>query len=89
MVSSLKSTPQSKKEESSGESAKGKDFKKGLAEVLKMASDNNQRTVELILQQANRSTSEKEKLDQEDQRIKVMELDILEDATEESAAIMC
>ena len=84
MVSSVKSTPQSKKEESPG-----KDSTKGLAEMLKIAMDNNQRTVELLLQQANRNTSEKDKLDQEDQRIKVMELDILEDATEESASIMC
>ena len=43
---------------------------------MKMVIEGNQRTVELLLKASmDRGTSEAERLDQEDQRIKVVELD--------------
>ena len=36
-----------------------------------------------------KGTSEEDKLDQEDQRMKIVELEKLEEPTEESAAIIC
>ena len=46
--------------------------------------------MELVLNAAKEKVgNEAEKLDQEDQRIKVVELEILEEPTEESAAIIC
>ena len=54
-----------------------------------MLMENNRRTVELFLNASkDRSTSEAERLDQKDQRIKVMELDKLEEPTEEIASIL-
>ena len=55
-----------------------------------MVIESNQRTVELLLKASmDRGSSDEERLDQEDQRIKVVDLDQLEEPTEENAAITC
>ena len=60
------------------------------AETLKLVMEDNQKTMELLLNASkSRSTSEEERLDQEDQRIKEVELKKLEEPTTESAAIVC
>ena len=48
------------------------------------------KTMKVVLNAAKeKGTNEAEKLDQEDQRVKVVELEKLEEPTEESAAILC
>ena len=62
----------------------------GYVEALKLVMESNQRTVELLLNASkDRGTIAGEMLDQDDQRIKVVELDKLEEPTEESASIVC
>ena len=59
------------------------------SEALKLVLEDNQKTMELLLKASkDRSTSEEERLDQENQRIKEIELEKLEEPTEESAAIV-
>ena len=50
-----------------------------IMEALKMVIENNQKTVEMVINaQKDESTSEEDKLDQEDQRMKMVELEKLE-----------
>ena len=86
MVPSLKGSPKTK-EDSPGKDPKGDVG--NLAEVLKMIMENNQKTVEFVLNQTTRSSEKRDQLDQEDQRIKVMDLETLKDATEENVPIIC
>ena len=59
-------------------------------EAFKLVIENGRKTVEMIIDaQKEKSTSEEDKLDQEDQRMKIVELEKLEEPTEESAAIIC
>ena len=62
----------------------------GYTEALKLVMENNQRTMELILKASmNKAPGEADRLDQEDQRIKVVELAKLEESTEDNASITC
>ena len=55
-----------------------------------MVLEDNQKTLELLMGSSKRkSSTEEEKLDQEDQRIHEMELEKLEEPTEENASIVC
>ena len=58
-------------------------------EALKMVIESNRKTVEMVLKSREKGDNEEEKLDQEDQRIKPVDLEKLEEPTEESAAIVC
>ena len=60
--------------------------------TLKISLGNQQKTTEMVLGNAKDGSSgisEKDKLDQDDQRIKVVELDKLEDSTEGNSSIAC
>ena len=66
-----KNTPQSNKARDQTETKPKEEI--GYVEALKLVMENNQRTVELLLKASkDRGASEAVKLDQEDQRIKVM-----------------
>ena len=58
-------------------------------EAFKLFIENGRKTVEMVNAQEGKSTSEGDKLVQEDQRMKMVELEKLEEPTEESAAIIC
>ena len=61
-----------------------------IMEAFKLVIENGRKTVEMIIDaQKEKSISEEDKLDQEDQRMKFVELEKLEEPTEESAAIIC
>ena len=61
-----------------------------IMEAFNMVMEHGRKTVEMVLNaQKEKNTNEEDKLDQEDQRIKIVELEKLEEPTEESAAIIC
>jgi hypothetical protein len=61
-----------------------------IMEAFKMVVESGQKTLKMIIDSQNsKGTSEEEKLDQEDQRMKIVDLEPLEEPTEESAAIIC
>ena len=77
---SNETTENSPKEEKSGEP--------DIMEAFKLVIENGRQTVKMIMDaQKEKSTSEEDKLDQEDQRMKIVELEKLEEPTEESAAL--
>ena len=72
----------SPKEEKSGEP--------DIMEAFKLVIKNGRQTVKMIMDaQKEKNTSEEDKLDQEDQRMKIVELEKLEEPSEEGAAIIC
>ena len=55
-----------------------------------MVLEDNQKTLELLIGNSKgKGLTDDEKLDQEDQRIQLTELEILEEPTEDNAAIVC
>ena len=56
--------------------------------ILKVVMDQQQKNVEMVLKQA-KGSGQSDLLDQEDQRIKIVELESLKEPNEESASIMC
>ena len=63
--------------------------KSEIAQMIKLVMDGQQKAVEFMLKQATKTSEEKDLLDQEDQRIKVLDLEPLKDLTEHNASIVC
>ena len=86
MVSPIQSSKNSPKlEENSSEQEPTGD----LAKMLEVVMDQQQKTVEFMIKQTVKASKEGDQLDQEDQRIKVLDLEKLSEATEETASITC
>ena len=61
-----------------------------VAGALKTVLEDNQKTLELLMNTSKgKSLTEEERLNQEDQRIQEVELEKLEEPTEDNAAIAC
>ena len=61
-----------------------------VTNALKMVLEDNEKTLKLLMESSKgKGSTDEEKLDQEDQRIQEVELEKLEEPTEESASIVC
>jgi len=63
--------------------------KSEMAQMIKLVMEGQQKAVEFMLKQATKTLEEKDLLNQEDQRIKVLELEPLKELTEHNASLVC